>query len=94
MISIRLAGGFHAAQALTSGVRMFTHAVSLGGVESLLQHPASLTHRPVVADAKPSADLVRISIGLEGVDDVIADLKQALDAVVPAAGQQGVSAGA
>ncbi len=83
MIAIRLAGGFDAAQGFTAGVRMFTHAVSLGGVESLLQHPASLTHRPVVANAKPAADLVRISIGLEGVDDVIADLKQALDAVVP-----------
>jgi methionine-gamma-lyase len=78
MIAIRLAGGFEAAQTFTSGVRMFTHAVSLGGVESLLQHPASLTHRPVTSDAKPAADVVRLSIGLEGVDDVIADLEQAL----------------
>ncbi len=60
-------GGFDAAQAFTAGVRMFSHAVSLGGVESLLQHPASLTHRPVAAEAKPATDLVRLSIGLEGV---------------------------
>ena len=65
----------------TSSVRMFTHAVSLGGVESLLQHPASLTHRPVAADAKPGADVVRLSIGLEGFDDMVADLGQALDSL-------------
>ena len=78
MISVTLRGGYEAAVAFTSGVRMFTHAVSLGGVESLLQHPASLTHRPVAADAKPVGDLVRLSIGLEGYDDVIADLEQAM----------------
>lgn len=81
MVSIRLPGGFDAARAFTSAVRMFSHAVSLGGVESLLQHPASLTHRPVVSEAKPTPDLVRLSIGLEGYDDLIADLSQALDTV-------------
>jgi methionine-gamma-lyase len=80
MISITLRDGFEAAKAFTSGVRMFTHAVSLGGVESLLQHPAALTHRPVAADAKPDLALVRLSIGLEGYDDLIADLELGLAA--------------
>jgi methionine-gamma-lyase len=78
MISITLRGGYEAAEALTSGVRMFTHAVSLGGVGSLLQHPAALTHRPVTDEAKPDRALVRLSIGLEGYDDLIADLERGL----------------
>ncbi|MBX3193772.1 MAG: PLP-dependent transferase [Microbacteriaceae bacterium] len=78
MVSITLAGGFEAAQAFTSGVRLFTHAVSLGGVDSLLQHPAALTHRPVAAEAKPDLGLVRLSIGLEDPEDLIADLDAAL----------------
>lgn len=85
MISITMRGGYDAAVALTSGVRMFSHAVSLGGVESLLQHPAALTHRPVAGEAKPDRALVRLSIGLEGYDDIVADLGQALDAIQLAA---------
>lgn len=82
MIAVRLAGGaeagFARATALTERVRLFTHAVSLGGVDSLIQHPAALTHRPVAAEAKPGADVVRISVGLESYDDLRADLAQAL----------------
>jgi len=78
MISILLAGGFEQARRLTGGVRLFTHAVSLGGVDSLLQHPAALTHRPVAAEARPPQGLVRLSIGLEDADDLIADLDAAL----------------
>jgi methionine-gamma-lyase len=63
---------------MTDRTRLFTHAVSLGGVDSLIQHPAALTHRPVAAEAKPSAGLVRLSIGLEDVEDLIADLDAAL----------------
>lgn len=81
MISVTLRDGFDAAKAFTAGVRMFTHAVSLGGVESLVQHPAALTHRPVAADAKPDQALVRLSIGLEGYDDIVADLQRGLDAI-------------
>ncbi|MGN6502085.1 MAG: trans-sulfuration enzyme family protein [Pseudolysinimonas sp.] len=84
MISVTLRGGYGAAKRFTSGVRMFTHAVSLGGVESLLQHPAALTHRPVAGEAKPDRGLVRLSIGLEGYDDIVADLGAALD-TIPAA---------
>ncbi|MDO9590918.1 MAG: PLP-dependent transferase, partial [Microcella sp.] len=69
MVAIDLAGGYAAAEALTGALRLFTHAVSLGGVDSLVQHPASLTHRPVAPDARPGAGIVRMSIGLEaGVD--------------------------
>jgi len=78
MIAIRLAGGYAAAEALTGAVRLFTHAVSLGGVDSLLQHPAALTHRPVAPEARPGADIVRLSIGLENIEDLAADLEQAL----------------
>jgi methionine-gamma-lyase len=80
MLAVSLAGGYDAARALTSEVRVFTHAVSLGGVDSLVQHPAALTHRPVAADARPAADLVRLSIGLEAADDLVDDLDRALRA--------------
>ncbi|NNG18269.1 PLP-dependent transferase [Naumannella sp. ID2617S] len=78
MVSFRLAGGFDAAARLVTRTRLITHAVSLGGVDSLIQHPASLTHRPVAADARPDADLVRMSVGLEDPEDLITDLAQAL----------------
>jgi methionine-gamma-lyase len=78
MMSMQLAGGFEQATSLVSSVRLFEHAVSLGGVTSLIQHPASLTHRPVPPDARPAAAIVRLSIGLEDVEDLRADLNQAL----------------
>lgn len=59
-------------------MEVFTHAVSLGGVDSLIQHPAALTHRPVAPEARPDADVVRMSIGLEDPADLIADLERAL----------------
>ncbi len=80
MIAIELSGGFDAASRLTEAVELFTHAVSLGSVDSLIQHPAALTHRPVQSEAKPSDALVRLSIGLEEPGDLIADLQQALEA--------------
>lgn len=81
MVSMRLRGGSAAAAQVAASTRLFTHAVSLGGVDSLIQHPAALTHRPVAADARPDADILRLSIGLEHVDDLIADLEQALRSV-------------
>ena len=63
-----------------------THAVSLGGVDSLVQHPASLTHRPVAGEAKPERRVVRLSIGLEHVDDLTDDLMAALDAAAELVG--------
>ncbi|WP_295818581.1 PLP-dependent aspartate aminotransferase family protein [uncultured Microbacterium sp.] len=78
MVSLRLRGGYDAAAQVAASTRLFTHAVSLGGVDSLIQHPAALTHRPVAPDARPDADILRLSIGLEHVDDLIADVTQAL----------------
>ena len=70
--------GYEQAARAAGQVRLFTHAVSLGGVDSLVQHPAALTHRPVEPAARPSADILRLSIGLEDVADLQQDLAQAL----------------
>ena len=83
MIAVSLRGGFDAASRLTSSVQLFTHAVSLGGVDSLVQHPAALTHRPVAPEARPSANVVRFSIGLEDPEDLIADLDRATGGTGP-----------
>lgn len=71
-------GSYAAALRFTEALCLITHAVSLGGVDSLVQHPASLTHRPVAAEARPAAGIVRISIGLEHVDDLMDDILNAL----------------
>jgi len=81
LIAIDL-GSYDAAVRFTEGCRLITHAVSLGGIDSLVQHPASLTHRPVAPDARPGAGIVRVSVGLEHVDDLAADLFTALDAAL------------
>lgn len=78
-------GTFAAATAFAEACRLVTHAVSLGGVDSLVQHPASLTHRPVAEEARPGAGIVRLSIGLEHLEDLMADLERALEAAAAAA---------
>jgi methionine-gamma-lyase len=83
MVAVALRGGFDAAASLTSRVALFTHAVSLGGVDSLIQHPAALTHRRVAAATGLAANIVRLSIGLEHPDDLVADLDQGLTAARP-----------
>ncbi len=84
LISIELHGGRDAAAKLMAAVRLFTSAVSLGSVDSLIQHPAGLTHRLVPEAVRAATGitpgLVRLSIGIEGVDDLWADLEQALAA--------------
>lgn len=83
MLSFVLRGGYPAAVRLMQGVRLCTPAVSLGSVDTLIQHPASLTHRVVEQEAREShgitAGLVRLSIGIESPDDIQADLAAALD---------------
>ena len=86
IIAIELAGGYDAAARFTESCELITHAVSLGGVDSLVQHPASLTHRPVAGEAKPGAGVVRLAIGLEHVDDLTNDLMTALDAAAELVG--------
>ncbi|GAB2558848.1 trans-sulfuration enzyme family protein [Kribbella endophytica] len=66
------------ADQLLARLELITHAVSLGGVDTLIQHPAALTHRLVAAEAKPDQDLLRLSIGLEDPEDLVNDLAQAL----------------
>jgi cystathionine beta-lyase/cystathionine gamma-synthase len=79
ILALDLTGGHDAAATFVESCELATHAVSLGGVDTLVQHPASLTHRPVAPDARPCAGVVRISVGLEHVDDLTVDLLQALD---------------
>jgi cystathionine gamma-synthase/methionine-gamma-lyase len=81
MIAIDMAGGFDAAQRLCSALRLITHAVSLGGVDTLVEHPASLTHRIVSKEAQPGEGIVRLSIGLESAEDLLDDLSSALSAL-------------
>lgn len=78
LIALDIAGGYDAAATFIESLRLVTHAVSLGGIDSLAQHPASLTHRPVVASARPGGGIVRLSIGLENVDDLAHDITNAL----------------
>ena len=80
ILAIILEGGYAAAAAFAEACQLVTHAVSLGGVDTLIQHAAALTHRPVAPEARPNAGLLRLSIGLEDPADIIADLDQALRA--------------
>ncbi|NYI04809.1 cystathionine gamma-synthase [Allostreptomyces psammosilenae] len=79
MVSCRLAGGEEAARRMCERTRLFALAESLGGVESLIEHPRRMTHMST-ADTphEVPADLVRLSVGIENVDDLLADLEQAL----------------
>jgi len=85
MISFGVKGGFESGKKLMDNVHLATLAVSLGGVETLIQHPASMTHAAVSKAEKLKAgitdDLVRFSVGIEDIDDIIDDLKQALEKV-------------
>lgn len=78
LLAFEVRGGAPAAAAVANACRLITHAVSLGGVDTLIQHPASLTHRPVEGEAKPCGGLLRVSVGLEDPEDLRADLAQAL----------------
>lgn len=85
MISFDLRGGLEAGRRLMDRVRVATLAVSLGGVETLVEHPASMTHAGISSEDRQTAGigdgLVRYSVGIEDVEDLIADLRQALDTV-------------
>ncbi len=81
VLAMTLSGGYAAAVQVAADCRLITHAVSLGGVDTLIQHPAALTHRPVATEARPAGGLLRLSIGLEDPDDLIADLEAALPSV-------------
>ena len=82
MIAFELEGGLEAGRAMMNKLQLITRAVSLGDAETLIQHPASMTHSTYSPEGRAlhgiSEGLVRLSIGLEGIDDVIYDLEQAL----------------
>jgi methionine-gamma-lyase len=83
MISFGLKSGFEGAKTLMNHVHLALLAVSLGGVETLIQHPASMTHSKVSKEDKQKAgitdDLIRFAVGIEDVNDIIEDLKQGLE---------------
>jgi cystathionine gamma-synthase len=79
MVSFRVRGGIEAALQVCKRVELFTLAESLGGVESLIEHPGQMTHASVAGSAlEVPEDLIRLSVGLEHIDDLIADLARAL----------------
>jgi cystathionine gamma-synthase len=79
MVSLRLAGGEEAAVRMCSRTRLFTLAESLGGVESLIEHPGRMTHASAAGSAlEVPHDLVRLSVGLETCEDLLEDLNSAL----------------
>lgn len=84
LMAMELADGYAAAAATMAAVKLITPAVSLGSVDSLIQHPAGLTHRCVDDEARRAhgitPGMLRLSVGIEHVDDLWADLSQALDA--------------
>ncbi|MGB7211587.1 MAG: cystathionine gamma-synthase [Gemmatimonadales bacterium] len=89
MVSFALADGAEAVPAFLDGLRHFTLAESLGGVESLVAHPATMTHASMDVEARRRAgigdDLLRLSVGIEAIDDLTSDLQSALDRALPVA---------
>lgn len=85
MISFEVKGGVSAGKIVMNNVKLALLAVSLGGIETLIQHPASMTHSKMAAADKLKAGitdgLIRLSVGIEDVEDIIADLDQALKSI-------------
>jgi cystathionine gamma-synthase len=83
MLSVELEGGTDAVRAFLDGLECFTLAESLGGVESLVAHPATMTHAAMSAEARAAAGigdgLLRLSVGIEHADDLVADIAAALE---------------
>ena len=84
MVSFEIAGGEASVRIFVESLKFFSLAESLGGVESLVCHPASMTHAPVCDEALAKAgigqNLVRLSVGLESAEDLVADVLEALRA--------------
>src|SRR5439155_7754071 len=85
MISLELDGGLPEARRFLQALRLFTLAESLGGGESLAEHPALMTHASIPADVRKGLgigdSLIRLSVGLEHVEDLWTDLQQGLEAI-------------
>jgi cystathionine gamma-synthase len=95
MISFELKGGINAVEAFLTGLQCFSLAESLGGVESLIAHPASMTHAAMDADARRTAGisdaLLRVSVGIEALQDLEQDITSALERVTQLTAQPGSS---
>ncbi len=82
LMSFELKGGLEAGKKMMNNVKLCLFAVSLGGIETLIQHPASMTHSKIGKEDRIAAGigegLVRLSVGIENAEDIIADLEQAL----------------
>jgi cystathionine gamma-synthase len=79
MVSFTVHGGWESASRVVAATKIFTLAESLGGVESLIEHPGRMTHASVAGtDLEVPSDLIRLSVGIETVDDLLADLDRAL----------------
>jgi cystathionine gamma-synthase len=86
MVSFTVRGDFQTAAEVARNTQIFQLAVSLGGVESLIEHPGQMTHVSVAGTVAEVEDtLLRLSVGIENEADLIGDLRQALEAVVPVA---------
>jgi cystathionine gamma-lyase len=96
MVSFVVKGGLPASRALVNSTQLFALAESLGGVKSLLCHPSSMTHAPIPLDVQKHCGivqgLIRLSVGIEGSQDLIKDLEQALDKATIASSRQLVGA--
>jgi methionine-gamma-lyase len=82
MLSFELKGGYKAGECLMNSLRLITLAVSLGNIDSLIQHPASMTHYSLPLEERQAIGitdgLVRFSVGLEDIEDILEDLEQGL----------------
>lgn len=85
MICFEVEGGMEGGRTLMNNVHLCSLAVSLGDTETLIEHPASMTHSPYTPEERAASDIsegmVRLSVGLENVEDIINDLRQALDKI-------------
>jgi cystathionine gamma-synthase len=92
MLSFELVGGEGAVRRLLDGLHLFSLAESLGGVESLIAHPATMTHAAMTDEARATAGigpgLLRVSVGIEHIDDLAADLAAGLDRALAASAEQ------
>ena len=83
MVSFRVTGGEEAAVRVCNSAQLFTLGESLGGVESLIEHPARMTHASAAGSAlEVPGDLIRLSVGIESADDLLADLRQAIESAL------------
>ena len=86
IVNFGIKGGREAGRKVIDNVKIWSHVANVGDAKSLIIHPASTTHQQLAEDLKKSGvteELIRLSVGLESVEDIIADLAQAIEKAVP-----------